>query len=315
MLWRDNAGNVGLWLVNGTQIMKTQVLGNVGTNWSVIGQRDFTGSGNTDVLWRDTSGNIGVWVMNGTSIVSTTILGNVPTTWSVVGTGNFDTSGSGAILWRDNIGNLSIWFMSATNTQVTGTGQAVVNSGVILSQTVNLGNVPVNWTPVGADSSGDIVWRNTTTGDVAMWTMNGGTVTQAVDLGVVPLSWTVAGIGDFDGNGSTDILWRDTSGNVGIWLMNGTSILSSTMLGNVPVSWSVAETGDFDGDAHLPGDRPFDFRLTDLDLPGQQGGRLLSELVAAFDRIGCPPSVGITRRFASDSAILGVCSCTEFSMR
>jgi len=59
---------------------------------------------------------------------------------------------------------------------------------------------------------------------------------------------TIAGIGDFDGNGSEDILWRDTSGNVSIWLMNGTSILSTTVLGNVPLTWTVAETGDYNGD-------------------------------------------------------------------
>lgn len=44
---------------------------------------------------------------------------------------------------------------------------------------------------------------------------------------------------------------------------------------------------------------------TDLDSPHQQGGRLQSESVAALDRIGWPPSVGITGRFASDSAPYG----------
>ena len=41
---------------------------------------------------------------------------------------------------------------------------------------------------------------------------------------------------------------------------------------------------------------------TDPDSPHQQGGRLRSESVAALDRNGWPPSVGITGRFASDSA-------------
>ena len=44
---------------------------------------------------------------------------------------------------------------------------------------------------------------------------------------------------------------------------------------------------------------------TDPDLPHQQGGRLRSESVAALDRNGWPPSVGITGRFASDSAVYG----------
>ena len=28
ILWRDSSGNVGLWLMNGTQILSTSVLGN-----------------------------------------------------------------------------------------------------------------------------------------------------------------------------------------------------------------------------------------------------------------------------------------------
>ena len=68
-----------------------------------------------------------------------------------------------------------------------------------------------------------------------------------MNFGVVPLSWTIAGIGDFDRNGSTDILWRDASGNVGIWLMKGTSILSTAVLGDVPLIWTIAETGDYSG--------------------------------------------------------------------
>ena len=57
-----------MWLMNGTTIPKTSVLGNVSANWSIVGQRDFDGDGNADILWRDTSGNVGMWLMNGTSI-------------------------------------------------------------------------------------------------------------------------------------------------------------------------------------------------------------------------------------------------------
>ena len=231
VLWRDNSGNVGLWEVNGSKIVQSAVLGNVPTTWSVVGQRDFAGTGNSAVLWRDTAGNVGMWLMNGTQIASTTVLGNVPTSWSIVGTGDFNNNGYGDILWRDNSGNLAIWLMNGTT----------------VSQVLNVGNVPVAWSVAGTDSRGDIVWRNTTTGEVGMWVMNGGTVAQSVDFGTVPLSWTIAGIGDFDGNGSADILWRDTSGNVGVWLMNGTQIMSTAALGTVPLNWTIAETGDFGG--------------------------------------------------------------------
>ena len=231
ILWRDTSGNVGMWLMNGPSISQTGVLGNVSSNWSIVGQRDFNGDGNADILWRDTSGNVGMWLMNGTSIQQTAVLGNVPTTWSVAATGDFNGDGKADIVWRDTSGNVGLWLMNGTSIQ----------------QTAVLGNVSTNWVIAGADNHGDIFWRNTSTGDVGMWKMSGTTIAQSVDFGPVPLSWTIAGTGDFDGNGSTDILWRDTSGNVGMWLMNGTQLLSTAVLGNVPLNWTIAQTGDYTG--------------------------------------------------------------------
>jgi feruloyl esterase len=240
ILWRDTSNNIGMWLMNGPTISQSSVLGNVTALWSVVGQRDFTGNGVTtdafnpapaDILWRDTSGDVGIWVMNGTTIASTAVLGNVATTWSVVGTGDLNGDSYGDILWRDTSGNLGAWFMNGTT----------------IMQTAIIGNVPLVWSVAGVDSKGDIFWYNTSTGEVGMWVMNGANVVATVDFGAVSSTWKIAGIGDFDGNGSTDILWRDSSGNVGIWLMNGTSILSTAVLGNVPLTWSIAQTGDYNG--------------------------------------------------------------------
>jgi hypothetical protein len=232
VLWRDSDGNVGMWLMNGTSIAQTSVLGNVPLVWAAVGQRDFNASGDSGILWRDTSGNVGMWLMNGPQIASTTVLGNVPGNWSVAATGDFNADGNGDVVWRDTAGNVGLWLMNGTT----------------IAQTAVIGNVPTNWSIVGADMRGDIFWRNSSTGEVGMWVMIDTQVAQTVDFGVVPLNWTIAGIGDFDGNGSTDILWRDSSGNVGIWLMNGTQILSTSVLGNVPADWNVAQTGDYNGD-------------------------------------------------------------------
>jgi hypothetical protein len=232
VLLRDNGGNLGLWLMNGSTISQASVIGNVPTAWAVVGQRDFGAVGDSSVLWRDTSGNVGIWQMNGSQIASTTTIGNIPLTWSVAATGDFNADGNGDIVWRDNSGNVGIWYMN----------------GSTIASSATIGNVPTNWSIVGADMKGDIFWRNNTTGDVAMWTMIDSQVAQAVDLGVVPLNWTVAGIGDFDGNGSADLVWRDGSGNVGIWLMNGTQIMQSSVIGNIPLTWSITQTGDYNGD-------------------------------------------------------------------
>ena len=98
----------------------------------------------------------------------------------------------------------------------------------------------------------DIVWRDTSGGNVAIWEMNGTTVLNPNTAGVgnVPTTWSIVGTGDFNGDGQWDILWRDTSGNVAIWEMNGTSVLNPNTagVGNVPTTWSIVGTGDFNGD-------------------------------------------------------------------
>ena len=63
--WRDTAGTVALWLMNGTQVLQTGVIGNLPNVWAIVGQRDLSGDGNADFLWRDTTGDVSIWLMNG----------------------------------------------------------------------------------------------------------------------------------------------------------------------------------------------------------------------------------------------------------
>jgi hypothetical protein len=42
----------------------------------------------------------------------------------------------------------------------------------------------------------------------------------------------IAGSGDFNDDGNSDVLWRDTSGNVAIWFMNGTTVPNPNTAGS-----------------------------------------------------------------------------------
>jgi hypothetical protein len=53
---------------------------------------------------------------------------------------------------------------------------------------------------------------------------------------------------DFNGDGHSDIAWRDIGGNLAVWLMNGAAVVASDSLGQVPTTWSIVGQRDFNGD-------------------------------------------------------------------
>lgn len=234
IVWREGAGNLALWLMNGASVSSVASLGNISAGWSIVGQRDFNGDGAADLLWFDTLGNVAIWLMNGRTVVSNAALGNAGSGWLVAGTGDFNGDGLGDILWKDGNGDLAVWLMN---------GSSVLSAA-------GLGNVG-GWSVVGigdfnGDGKADVLWRSTT-GVVAIWFMNGTTIVSTASLGTVDTVWSVVGTADFNGDGRSDIVWRDTSGNVAVWQMNGGLVSSNVGLGNVS-TWTVAETGDFNGD-------------------------------------------------------------------
>jgi len=105
--------------------------------------------------------------------------------------------------------------------------------------------------PVRNDFSGDglsdILWRNSSTGQVVETQMNGLIGMSGAGLGG-DANWSVVGTGDFNGDGMVDILWRNsTTGAIVESEMNGSTVIASAGLGG-DTNWSIVGTGDFNGD-------------------------------------------------------------------
>ena len=95
-----------------------------------------------------------------------------------------------------------------------------------------------------ADGRQDILWRNTQTGEVRIWYMDGSSILSNDSVATVGLDWQIVGVGDFDGTGFSDILWENANdGSFAIWTMRGDSPVSH-QYSSPGLQWSITGVAD-----------------------------------------------------------------------
>src|SRR5438270_496172 len=208
---------------------------------------DFDGDGKDDILRRNSAtGENYIFFMNGTAILATEgyIRTMADQNWQVAGIGDFDGDGKDDILWRNAL---------------TGENYLFPMNGLVIKATEGYIRTMADqdWQVVGigdfdGDGKADILWRNAFTGQNYLYPMNGTTIlgTEGYIKTVSDRNWRVAGVGDFDGDGKADILWRNfATGENYIDLMNGTAILTEGSLRTVAdLNWQIQALGDYNGD-------------------------------------------------------------------
>jgi hypothetical protein len=118
------------------------------------------------------------------------------------------------------------------------------------------GSAPTTWVIAGIgdlndDGKADLVWHNTSTGEVGGWLMDGfGPPIAGLIASAVPLDWKIVGVGDLNGDSKTDLVWRNTTtGDVAGWLLNGLSApIMGMITAAVPLNWEIASVGDLNDD-------------------------------------------------------------------
>jgi hypothetical protein len=110
-------------------------------------------------------------------------------------------------------------------------------------------HLPVSRVDFNQDGNADLVLHNPSSGNVAVWLMNGTTYQNVVNLPGIAPGYKIAGVTDFDNDGYPDILWHNaTTGATAIWRMQGTALLSIANLPSLPSGFHPFATGDFNHD-------------------------------------------------------------------
>lgn len=203
------------------------------------------------IVWQQGNGQVAVWKMSGATVEAATQPGVMPSLWQVAGLGDFSGDGHQDILWRNEYGEVAVWDMANGYKLAETYGTPVSGSWLVQG----LGDFDGNGVADG-------LWRNST-GQLAIW-FNGaypGAVAAATPHAVAYLgyrnvpeavdpTWSVIGIGDFDGDGRADILWRHPQGKLTIWHMTGGLRTGETIpaASAPPASMRLAGVADFDAD-------------------------------------------------------------------
>ncbi|MBF0609290.1 MAG: VCBS repeat-containing protein [Magnetococcales bacterium] len=101
------------------------------------------------------------------------------------------------------------------------------------------------------DGNSDVLWRNSTSGDVYVWLMDGKKIKGGGHIVKnTGQQWDIKSVGDFNGDGRADLLWQNSStGDVYIYIMKGAEISTGGFaMKSMPNDWEVNAVGDFDGD-------------------------------------------------------------------
>lgn len=246
LLLNDGISGVAVWELSGTQVLANPQVGTMASGFHFAKDGDFNGDGKTDLLMlNDSTHDAQVWLTNGTQISATGTVGTISAFagWGYADVGDFNGDGKSDLLLVNSANNgIAVWELNGT--------------GVIANPQVGTMASGFHFATTGdfnGDGKTDLLMLNDTTHELQVWLMNGTQVTSQTTIGTISAfaGWRFAGVGDFNGDGKTDLLLlNDATHGVAVWLMNGTQVTANPQISTISAfaGWRFADIGDFNGD-------------------------------------------------------------------
>jgi hypothetical protein len=247
LVWQNtSSGAAVVWYMGGAQgstYLSSNWLTMGVSGWTIVSIADINQDGHPDLVWQNTSsGAVAVWYMGGaqgaTYLGSNWLSSNV-SGWRVAGTADFNDDGIPDLVWQNvSNGQVLVWYMGGPQ-------------GNVYEGSNWLSGPVTGWTVVGTgdfngDGRPDLIWQNSSTGQVVVWYMGGpqgNTYLSSNSLSGSVSGWTVVGAADFNLDGVPDLVWQNNAtGQVAVWYMGGPQgnvYMSSSMLSGNVNGWAV----------------------------------------------------------------------------
>jgi len=242
ILDRGADGTYEIYDIGGNTILAASALGQISTQWQVVGLGGFDGTDTSDIILRSSSGVFQIYDVANNTLGGNTTVGQVGVEWSVSGFGDFSSrAGETDMLMRNS-----------------GTGQLEVYdiSNDAISSTTGMGQVGLEWQVSGfgdfsgrAGETGDMLMHSSNTGQFEVYDISNNEITFAGPMGQVGLEWQVAGFGDFSGHANeTDMLMRNSNtGTFELYDITNNQIALAGPMGQVGLEWKVVGFGPMGG--------------------------------------------------------------------
>lgn len=215
LVWRyvvtesPDTGVSYIWFTNGNAVTQVRKRGGAPLDWKLLGALDINGDGAADMIYLNPQGQLRALMATPSRTCANLSAGTLPAGFSVLKFADFSGTGRGDLLLRDAAGAVQLFSLDATGlTLPTYTGA-----------------------PDDQNAS-----------------CTGSSLTVASSTLVLPTtdpSWQFYASGDLNGDGQTDIVWKQPNGALTVWLLaaSGAAPLVIQNAGTAPTGFTAFQNG------------------------------------------------------------------------